>query len=586
VIGGVWASTGVGTALEHLSRLGREANAGNLRSYVEGRAAVGAWDQAPAGCLDEAGGFVALGSLPTRPNVEGVERVVRTRGSYALVAVHARGLLVSRGRFEGRCLYHALSASGVVLVCSRLEPLARLLARDGDLDADWLAAQVAASSFDDMSATAYRQVRRVLSAQALLLTSRGVAESARAPVDSTPSAGDPEALAEELSHHLRGAVARSLVGRRRVGVMVSGGLDSSTILAHAVAEARGASRAEVDALTLSFGAPGDDRPYLADLCDRLGIVPIRVTPRQATRNVLPSLIADGAPQTWPTSAWELKLMQRAVDRGADVVLNGVCGDQLFCGDPRVFARSALQGHLKETWLGLKTFRTHTRSTFWGRVGRYVVAPLISKTLPDLRRLKRRRAAAKRWPWAGPRLRDFLRRSYDTTPAPQAWLEESCAGRVGRLVDSEFLEVAEARGQAEVASGCTRVDPMLDDELVTFVATLPLRSLLIGGSTRGLMRRALTGVVPEAIRLRDDKGTFETALAAMIGPRELRALRGLATMQASAELGLVEPFAYQRHFEAVVAQGGSSPDWMAIWPALAVEAFARSHLATPAAERGV
>jgi hypothetical protein len=131
-----------------------------------------------------------------------------------------------------------------------------------------------------------------------------------------------------------------------------------------------------------------------------------------------------------------------------------------------------------------------------------------------------------------------------------------------------------RGQVEASAGCTAADPFVDDELVQKVASFPLESLICQDSSRGLFRLALRGSVPEKLRLRRDKGTFEAALFDMIGPAELRALRDLSGMQYSADLGLVEPGPFRQCFEEMWDEGRSGSRWLQIWPALAVEAFAR------------
>jgi hypothetical protein len=62
---------------------------------------------------------------------------------------------------------------------------------------------------------------------------------------------------------------------------------------------------------------------------------------------------------------------------------------------------------------------------------------------------------------------------------------------------------------------------------------------------------------------------------MVKGGDVAALRDLASMRMLGDLDLVYPRKYRQHFEAVVAAGGQSSDWIAIWPALAVEAFVRS-----------
>lgn len=57
-------------------------------------------------------------------------------------------------------------------------------------------------------------------------------------------------------------------------------------------------------------------------------------------------------------------------------------------------------------------------------------------------------------------------------------------------------------------------PMLDSRIVAFVLGLGEEELGRGGQSRGLMRRATAGILPEIIRLRPDKGpAFDPAIAA-------------------------------------------------------------------------
>jgi asparagine synthetase B (glutamine-hydrolysing) len=107
----------------------------------------------------------------------------------------------------------------------------------------------------------FREIRRVQAGEAVLVGLNGTIASARATFEVQLHNGTPDEFAEELRAALRRAVARSMGSARRVAVLVSGGLDSSSVLVHALAAARGATRREVDAINWSFGGPGDDRPY-------------------------------------------------------------------------------------------------------------------------------------------------------------------------------------------------------------------------------------------------------------------------------------------------------------------------------------
>src|SRR5262249_27824226 len=151
-------------------------------------------------------------------------------------------------------------------------------------------------------------------------------------------------------------VHRAVENRRRVGILVSGGIDSSSVLAVAVALARGAGAPEIDAISLSFAGPGDDRPYLKDLCDSLGIVPLRVSPKDASGFVMRALAAEGAPFVWPTGGWNLMTRELARERGAEAVITGQAGDQLLNGDPRAYTQLAWSGHWFDAMSRFARFR--------------------------------------------------------------------------------------------------------------------------------------------------------------------------------------------------------------------------------------
>jgi asparagine synthase (glutamine-hydrolysing) len=122
-----------------------------------------------------------------------------------------------------------------------------------------------------------------------------------------------------------------------------------------------------------------------------------------------------------------------------------------------------------------------------------------------------------------------------------------------------------------------MDPLIDDELLELMASVPPELLLLGGRTRGLFRASLEGLLPDTVRLRRDKSAFEPALARMIAPNDLAHLRTLSHLESLGQLGLVDPEPFRRRFELVVRRASTSPEWLTVWPALAVESFVRQYL---------
>jgi len=249
------------------------------------------------------------------------------------------------------------------------------------------------------------------------------------------------------------------------------------------------------------------------------------------------------------------------------------------GQPSILSRRARSAHWVSAIRDAARLATHWRTTPMNRVSDFVLRPLLVELAPKrVRVVARRRRDLQRWTWATGETVTFLRDRHGAIVSTRSgWTN---ADRINAMLKQGLLDLADGRGQLEAISGCTRVDPLLDDELVQFIASLTPESLLEGHTTRGLYRCALRGWVPESLRLRRDKGSFEPALMLMIGQEGVERLRELADVPMLADAGLAEPKLFRAQFERIFANGWSSPDWLTVWPALAVEAFLRWHRAAP------
>jgi hypothetical protein len=169
-----------------------------------------------------------------------------------------------------------------------------------------------------------------------------------------------------------------------------------------------------------------------------------------------------------------------------------------------------------------------------------------------------------WSWAGPRLRVRLRERR----APERKDHWSTLATFPALVDD-----ADARGQQECETKLPRIDFYLDAELVEFMASVPPKMFFQGHRLRGLYRTAMIGLLPDSVRLRVDKASFEPAndeLGRAVCDEAW--FHTLLRMEALGDLGLVEPTRFREAFAEFKAHRGDR-FWVEFWPALAVEAFA-------------
>jgi asparagine synthase (glutamine-hydrolysing) len=503
-------------------------------------------------------------------------------GDFALLARSEHVLRAARGYFGGRSLYYSVPrGERSTIACSRLGPLVRALGGT-TLDRPWLALTMAGviGQSASMERSPFEQIRRLCPGQILELGLTGFlhAGSLRLPGRVPIGASTPEEIAEELGSRLRKVVARYLAGLKRVAILASGGVDSSAIVAACVRHVQANGGPAIDVLTVDVPGPGDDRPYFDLLCRELGVTPVRFRPIECAPYMRRIWTLDATPNVWPNGGWEWPLLEAARARGAEVVLTGIGGDDAYEGDPRLFAEEARRGHLFRAVSSAARLRTFYRPTAWGRVRDFVLRPLVTPWIPaGARRARLRALARRRLPWGtAAALHIVERESTFLAPPPAETGEE----HIARLAVAQHLaDPVDARASVEGATGCLVRDPLFAPELMELVASIPPRLLLYGDQLRGLFRQALRGLVPDPVRLRTDKASFEPALTEMLAAAGgLEAFRDLATARELARLGLVESIEFERVFRsrAGAAGGPSWSSWSELWPVLALEEFARAH----------
>ncbi|MDP9034835.1 MAG: asparagine synthase-related protein [Myxococcota bacterium] len=466
-----------------------------------------------------------------------------------------------------------------LLVSSRLETLANLFP-DAPLDAERLVSLIEWTVHLDSSATVFRPFRRLRPCESISAGERGIWLERKVPRIATSyrRAASKDAAAE-LRFRLDAAVGRGIGDSKHVAVYTSGGLDSSGVLALATARCRGATPRELSALSVHYAAPGDDRGYLSELTDALGVVPLRLPAVAAGKWFSRSLCADGQPVVLSSTCFDLLLCSKASELGADAILTGVSGDRI-CGGLLPFAQLARRGHpLQAIALALRV-RLPWSLSAWGRLRQLILSPLVPVPLV---RLRRRRAGRAAWMtslfWRLlARVREAARYSAGPLPdSPNEWMTELC--------ERDMLpDVADLGGQVAALTGCAPFDVFLDYEFVRFMLELDPVLLSHGHQFRGLYRLAMGETLPRRLLDRQDKARFEPGIAAAaLAAGAWEMLRDLSHLDALASLGLVDPSALRRPFNAWLAalRRGEREEidpaderWQRMWQLVSVEAFVR------------
>jgi asparagine synthase (glutamine-hydrolysing) len=284
---------------------------------------------------------------------DGLEMMSRLNGIYAF-AIHddrpsgqpggmERGsLLLARDQMGVKPLYFAEIAGGF-LFGSEIKALLKEPTLPRDIDPVALH-NTLAYLWSPAPRTMLAAVRKLEPGSALIVTRGKIRHKWTffdIPYDGVTSSESEEVIARELAERLRIAVERQLVADVPVGAFLSGGLDSSAVVAMM---RQALPTQEITAFSIGFrdaaeveGNP-NDLPYARRVAAHLkvNLQEIEVEPNAINR--LPELVALlDEPQADPAPINALMIAERARAMGIPVLLSGAGGDDLFTGYRRHWA---------------------------------------------------------------------------------------------------------------------------------------------------------------------------------------------------------------------------------------------------------
>ncbi len=253
----------------------------------------------------------------------------RLRGMFAVAIWDARirRLVLARDRFGIKPLYYRATGDGLEFA-SELRALPR-----GEIDLDALEAFLAFNSIP-APLTIFRETRKLPPGHLLVWEESGGTVDVRrfarpAPVAASEQRGEDEAeLAEELRARLRDSVRAHLVSDVPVGVLLSGGVDSSLLAALAAAETGDAVQ------TFSIGFEERSFDELADarlVAERYATRHRELVLRPDAALLLPALAEAFDEPFADSSALPTYLVSRLAAADVKVALSGEGGDELFGG---------------------------------------------------------------------------------------------------------------------------------------------------------------------------------------------------------------------------------------------------------------
>jgi asparagine synthase (glutamine-hydrolysing) len=504
----------------------------------------------------------------------------RLNGMFAFAIYDAAedALFLARDRLGVKPLFYAELGDGTLLFGSELKALRAHPRFRADICPqaveDFLAYGYVP---DDISILA--GVRK-LPAGHYLLAKRG--QGLPAPVqwwdvDFTARAeGADNALEEQMVDHLRSAVRSRMVADVPLAAFLSGGVDSSAVVAF-MAEA---SRQAVQTCSIGFDEADHDETAHAQLvADRFHTDHRSRTVAADDFGLIDRLAeAFDEPFADASALATYRVCELARERvkvalsgdGADEAFAGYRRYRMFMAEERM--RRALPDFARRSsgWLGdrypkadwaPRVLRAKTTLQAIGKSSGEAYAEAVGATAPAVRSMLY--TPDFRQVLQGHRAEDRYVRAFDNAPAEDAlsraqyadlkiWLPGDILTKVDRTSMAVSLEARE---------------PLLDYRLVQFAASLPPRLRLKGGEGKYLMKKALEGRLPDSILYRRKMGFVTPVSAWLRGPLAAEAA-GIAQGSALSALGWFDPAAIARIAED--HRRGVSDHGRLLWQLLMLE----------------
>jgi len=472
---------------------------------------------------------------------------IRGMFAFALWDVDRRRLIVGRDRLGIKPLYLYRSPSRIAFA-SEAKALLPLLERRVEIDraalVDYLHLGYVAAPRSLFAGIEKLRPARLLEIEGTRIEER---QYWRVPASIDRDASEADWI-ERIRTSIEQSVRRQMVSDVPIGAFLSGGIDSSAVVAFM---ARNTDR---PIRTYSIGFEGgkaealyNELPYARRVAQQFGTEHREIVVRPDVVDLMPRLAWQMDEPVADSAAITTYLVSKFAREDVKVILSGVGGDELFGG-----------------------YRRYLGNHYLAMLGR-VPSPLvraatnIAKRLPSDRhgRLSNLSRLARQFLTSAELNADARYRSYvqvldresvraalcaAVTDAPDALETAFAAARspdpIGRLFEvdaatqlSDDLLMLTDRMSMAVSLEC-RV-PLLDEELVDLAAMIPAAYKVRRGELKHLMKQALKDVLPHDILHREKRG-FGTPMGAWLKGTLAGSLDSLLSVDSVSRRGLLDP----------------------------------------------
>ena len=495
-------------------------------------------------------------------------------------------LLLARDRLGEKPMLYGLLPDGTLAFASELAGVLALPAMPRRLDAASLDDYLALGYVPDPQ-TIYAGIRRLPAGHFLLLR-RGEALRAEAlppprrywQPPTTAAAAPPDA-ATELARRLDAAVRAQLMSDVPLGAFLSGGVDSSAVVACAARAVAEAGTGPLATFTIGFEGPEDERPAAAALAARLGLAShaeAGTVDYVAAAREQAGIFGEpyGDHSAVPTLA-----VCRLARRHVTVALSGDGGDEVFAGYRRYrfhklaeAVRAVFPAPVRRHVIGglAAAYPKLDRAPRWLRAKSTLTEISLDSALGYYRTTCKLHDARRRGLYAA-----GLRATLDghDPSARFVALMDACDPD-DALLQAQYADlhtylpgdILVKTDRASMAVSLELRPPILDHELVAWGMALPASLKLKGGVGKHILREAMAPLLPAELLWGRKRG-FADSIASQFRA-QAETVRARLTGPAMGESGLFDLAALGRLADEHAS--GRFDHAQALWQLLVLEGF--------------
>jgi asparagine synthase (glutamine-hydrolysing) len=435
--------------------------------------------------------------------------------AFALWDRNRRCLFLARDRIGKKPLYYALDAAGHFYFGSEMAALACVPGLPRRIDPAAVE-DFFAFGYVPEPQTIYQGIHRLPAAHFLLLSRGEALPAPRRYWDMPTRAVAAPAEAEQaLIDQLRHCTAKRLVADVPLGAFLSGGVDSSAV----VAMAAGLRETPLDTFTIGFEGAEDETPYAAAVAARYGTR--QHNARASAVDVIDAARRQGRIFGEPfgdASAVPTFSVCALARRHATVALSGDGGDELFAGYRRYRwhrlvegARALLPAGVRRHAIGTlaRVYPKLDRAPRWLRARHTLTELSLDSALGYARTVTRMQRERRRALFA-PSLARTLD-GHDPTDRIAALMRQAATDDA--LLAAQYVDlhtwlpgdILTKVDRASMANSLEVRAPFLDHEFFSWGVALPARLKLRGTEGKYLLKRALEPYLPRAVLYRPKQG---------------------------------------------------------------------------------